>query len=141
MSNPPRKRQPIAVMDEEDRAAMERTARRGGLGAGAAPRAEPAPATALQTEQAKPIETVREGAGAATASDGTVADPTALFSRNDLRPQIAYGSELAQAVADAYVALDPVARRYVKPASMLKDFLVENDAALAKLYRKSSSRH
>ena len=139
MSDASRKRMPLPL-DDDDRATIERTARRGGLKGEAVVE----PDTQAKPEQeptaaARPEKSPQKGRGA-VAKGQDMPDPAALFRRNDLRPQIAYDSDLARAVAEVFSDLDPAAQRFVKPSTMLKNFLTENDAALAKLFRQSSSR-
>lgn len=74
----------------------------------------------------------------AAASGMNDLQPESMFSRNDLRPQISQTSALAVAMAEVFAKHDPAARKYVKPASALRDFLAEHDAELAKMFRESN---
>ncbi len=62
-----------------------------------------------------------------------------MFTRNDLRPQIGQTSALAAAMAEVFTKLDPATRKYVKSASVLKDFFAEHDAELAEMFRGSNA--
>lgn len=107
---------------------MQRTAQKGGLKS-SYNETPPTPT------DAKPTAPVQRKTG-----DAERPDPSELFTRNDLRPQVSPASELASAVAEVFASLDPAAQKYVKPASMLRHFLEQNDAALAKMFKESHSR-
>ena len=106
---------------------MERTAQKGGLkgSGGEEPPMSPPP-------DKKRAATVQPKTG-----DAEKLDTSKRLSRNDLRPQISHDSELAHAVAQVIGNLDPVAQQYVKPATMLRRFLEQNDAVLAKMFKES----
>lgn len=107
---------------------MQRTAQKGGLKSSY----NETPPTRTDARSTAPAQRKTDDAGRP--------DPLKLFTRNDLRPQVSPASELARAVAEVFASLDPVAQKYVKPASMLRHFLEENDATLAKMFKESHAR-
>lgn len=135
MSDAPRRRLPLPL-DDDDRKALERTARsdelkgRGDLG----------PSSAKGRAATGSAPGKRADAGDTTSAPVSTPKAAELFSRADLRPQIAPASDLAQAMAEVFSGLDPATRKFVKPSSLLRDFLTRNDAALAKMFRETTGR-
>ncbi len=135
MPDTPRRRLPLP-MDDTDERTLARTAERGGLQP-----SQPAAARATPTADAEASVTRVAPSHAAerASNERSAGSPEEVFSRNDLRPQIGQTSALAAALTEVFANLDPVARKYVKPASVLKDFFAENDAELARLFRNANT--
>lgn len=129
MSRPPRRPLTPPSLDEHDAATIEKTK----VAAGIRPPTSPA---------APPTTTAPPKSQGTTS--GRVADPekekpsppkveTIKLSQSDLRPLIAPSGELAAALASILSDIDPAARQHIKPVSILKRFMDQNDAALAKM--------
>ncbi|MBU2357942.1 MAG: hypothetical protein KKB02_03285 [Alphaproteobacteria bacterium] len=132
MSRPPRRPLTPPSLDEHDAATIEKTK----VAAGIKPPTSPA---APPTTTAPPAPPKSQG-----TTSGHVADPgqkkpsppkveTMKLSQSDLRPLIAPSGELAAALASILSDIDPAARQHIKPVSILKRFMDQNDAALAKM--------
>ena len=135
MSDTPRRRLPLP-MDDSDEKILSRTIENGGL--------KPAVEIASQeTAKAQDDKTSRDTAstGSDPAASPGMSDVHAesMFTRNDLRPQIGQTSAMAAVMAEVFAKLDPATRKYVKPASVLKNFLAEHDAQLAEMFRGSNT--
>ena len=135
MSDGPRRRLPLP-MDDSDEKILSRTLERGGLKSADGNASQD---TAKLKDHNVPADATLADPHQAAASGMNDLQPETMFSRNDLRPQIGQASALAVAMAEVFAKLDPAARKYVKPASVLKDFLAEHDAALAKMFRESNA--
>ncbi|MCF7701683.1 hypothetical protein [Loktanella sp. M215] len=135
MSDGPRRRLPLP-MDDSDEKILSRTLERGGLKSAEGNASQE---TANSYDDNTPRDAAPAGSLHATTPGVNDIQPESMFSRNDLRPQIGQTSALAVAMAEVFAKLDPAARKYVKPASVLKDFLAEHDAELAKLFRESNA--
>ncbi|SHF76544.1 hypothetical protein SAMN05444339_11227 [Loktanella atrilutea] len=135
MSDGPRRRLPLP-MDDSDEKILSRTLERGGFKSA---NGNASQETAKSYDDNKPRDAAPAGSLHAATPGVNDIQPESMFSRNDLRPQIGQASALAAAMAEVFAKLDPAARKYVKPASVLKDFLAEHDDELAKMFRESNA--
>lgn len=134
MSDGPRRRLPLP-MDDSDEKILSRTFERGGFKSakGSAPHG-----AAHSHDYNKPGDAAPAGSLHAAFPGVSDIQPESIFSHNDLRPQIGQTSALADGLAEVFAKLDSAARKYVKLASVLKDFLAEHDDDLAKIFRESN---
>lgn len=129
MARKPRKRFDDLELSDRDKKLIEDTASKGGVGS-----------TAASIEQKPPSESPVTPATVKPVEKAAVkADAESLFSTKDLRCYIPKDSKLAAALAEQVLGLDKVAQRLVVPATVLKEFIIENDAELATLFKKNNS--
>jgi len=123
-------------MDDSDEKILSRTLERGGLKSADGNASQE---TSKLKDNNVPADATLADPHHAAASGMNDLQPETMFSRNDLRPQIGQTSALAAVMAEVFAKLDPAARKYVKPASVLKDFLADHDAELAEMFRRSNA--
>ena len=116
MSRAPRKPMPPSL-SEKDLATMKETASQGGLGAASKDESEAQHIAPAKPEPAKEKQADK------------------IMPEKGIRPYVAPTAELAKAVQEAMNALSPDAQRFVQPAAILREFLQEHDAYLAKMFR------
>ncbi len=132
MSRPPRKPLTPPVLDEHDAAAIEKTKVAAGIKTPTSPAASP-----TTTETPSPPKSQETTSGRVAEPEQKKPSPpkgeTMKLTQTDLRPLIAPSGELAAALASILSDIDPAARQHIKPVSILKRFMDQNDAALAKM--------
>tara|TARA_R110002072_G_scaffold53726_1_gene141536 strand:+ start:300 stop:698 length:399 start_codon:yes stop_codon:yes gene_type:complete len=127
----------IPELTERDRSAIDTTVKQSGL-------------VSVQTSESNPASQEAPNSGASTSdasSKPTAPDtksknplPTHTTApRHDKKPlrvSVAPTSELADAIHAKIQTLSPDAQRFVTTATLLREFLHEHDARLAKLFRE-----
>ena len=128
MSKPPRQKIGLPL-SPEDQALVDQTARASGLGASA--RRDKSPPS-LDAPEPKSMVARPDPAAARSVAKQKL-------KSQDLRSYIRPGSDLAAALADALDSLDPKARDFVAPSSVLRRFFHDHDVALAVMFRENNA--
>lgn len=129
----------IPSLTERDRAAIETTVKQSGLTSGQTDDSKPAPhetsnpggpasEAATQKKAPQPITRPEKPEQTGVAVPG--------HDKKALRVSVAPSSELADAIRAKIQALSPDAQKFVTTATLLREFLNEHDARLAKLFRE-----
>lgn len=116
-------------LTERDRAAIATTVKQSGLASGQPDDSARAPFETPKSETPEPIAKPAKPKQAVAAVPG--------FDKKALRVSVAPSSELADAIRAKIQALSPDAQKFVKTATLLREFLNEHDAQLAKLFREN----
>ncbi len=132
MSRSPRKKLGLPL-DAEDMALVNRTAREGGL---LPSEHSTPPVAAPATVKPDPASELRAPRPPATAKK--VKHAPALRSQ-DLRCNIGAKSLLAAALQSELDQLDPKTRSFVSAATVLRQFIEDNDELFAKLFLENNS--
>lgn len=66
----------------------------------------------------------------------SIAPERMQFTATDMRAYIDKNGQLASALSDYILTLDPLTRQHAKPSTVLKSFFAANDKELAKLFVK-----
>lgn len=128
----------IPSLTERDRAAIETTVKQSGLTSGQSDDSKPAPhKTSKPDAAASDASTLKETPQPKTRPEKPEQTGSAVpgHDKKALRVSVAPSSELADAIRAKIQALSPDAQKFVTTATLLREFLNEHDARLAKLFR------
>lgn len=132
MSRSPRKKLGLPL-DAEDMALVNRTAREGGL----LPSEDPGASIEAPAKLKPDPESEPEAPRRLAASRKEKEAPT--LRSQDLRCNIGAKSQLAAALQSELDQLDAKTRAFVSPATVLRQFIQDNDELLAKLFQENNS--
>lgn len=129
----------IPSLTERDRAAIETTVKQSGLASEQSDDSKPVPHTTLKPDAAaSEASTLKEAPQPRTRPEKPEQTNSAVLGHDKkaLRVSVAPSSELADAIRAKIQALSPDAQKFVTTATLLREFLNEHDARLAKLFRE-----
>lgn len=124
----------IPTLTDRDRAAIATTVKQSGLASDQPNDSTAVPQKATNPEVPAPKETSEPPSKRAKPKQAVAAVPH--HNKKALRVSVAPSSELADAIRDKIQALSPDAQEFVTTATLLREFLNEQDARLAKLFRE-----
>jgi hypothetical protein len=132
MSRSPRKKLGLPL-DADDMALVNKTAKEGGL----LPSEDTAPSTEAPTKVKPDPESALKAPRQPAAPKKAKEAPR--LRTQDLRCNIGVKSQLAAALQSELDQLDAKTRAFVSPATVLRQFIEDNDELLAKLFQENNS--
>lgn len=140
----PRKLMPVPGLSDRDRASIATTAKANGLGKAEAEEPPQPTPTPKEPSAVKPVESQPKADTSKAApvdkpqpSVAKLQKQTGAQEQKQLRVSVAPSSDLAGALHEKIERLSPDAKKFVTTAALLREFVMEHDAELAQLFRKT----